>query len=177
MSRGGLRQPAGGRPRKARRPEPEILGPGEQPKVERRGGLRDPPGGRPSLAGSDAIGNLVRICRAIGKTQEQTARLAGMCRDTLFNHYHDEWEQGRDYIDVAVASKIVRMATSDIDDAPHLAAARLYALARLGWKEGQSLDVKMEEVGDKSNGQSALEIIEAKLAEKRERLASSRTLN
>jgi DNA-binding XRE family transcriptional regulator len=176
MSRGGLRQPSGGCPRKAAKPEPEILRPGEEPRIERRGGLRDPPGGRPSLAGNDVVGNLIRICAAIGKTQEQAARLAGFSRQTLLNHYHAEWEQGRDHIDVAVAAKIIRMATSDIDDAPHLAAARLYALARLGWREGQSLDVKME-VGDKSNGQSALEIIEAKLAEKRERLASSRTLN
>jgi hypothetical protein len=98
------------------------------------------PGRRPHQP-TDPLRNLVRICAALGKSQEMTAALVGIDHDTLMKNYRDDFVYGRDNVAVAVATKLVPAATAPEHTGATVSAAQFWARTQMGFRESSVVEV------------------------------------
>src|SRR5208282_3403627 len=87
--------------------------------------------GRPPHEPTPVSRNLAKLASAIGKTQEDIARLIGISQDTLVSYYREELEDGKSKVDIAVAGKLVAAATSAEHTGPTITAAIFYAKTQM----------------------------------------------
>lgn len=77
---------------------------------------------------------LVSLAAMSGGTQEKTASIIGIDRDTLRKYYSKEWEEGGEVANLKVVGNLYRMATSTTNDKTACTAAIWWTKARMGWK-------------------------------------------
>lgn len=99
---------------------------------------------------TDEQRNLVKLCMAIGYTQEQTARLIGphgITTETLVKHFKEELERGGEQVLASVAANLMSIAR-DKSHAKCVTAAIFILKARAGWRDNDRLSVDVEGAGD-----------------------------
>ncbi len=76
----------------------------------------------------------------IGLQHERIATVMGLSKPTLYRHYREQLDHGADEINGKVAMSLVEKALGDGPQA--VTAAIFLTKVRLGWKEGQRVEVE-----------------------------------
>jgi DNA-binding XRE family transcriptional regulator len=93
--------------------------------------------GRPEFAPTPEQRKMVEGMIRVGLTQEQTALVVGIARDTLAKHFREEIDRAKPVADAQVANNLIRQATKD--DFRAIPAAIYYTKAQMGWRETQNV--------------------------------------
>jgi len=83
----------------------------------------------------------VRLCAALGKTQEMTSALVGVGYETLMKNYREDLAYGRQHVELAVAGKLVSAATQKEHTGPSISAAQFWARTQMGFREASVVEV------------------------------------
>jgi hypothetical protein len=70
--------------------------------------------------------------------------LVGVNYDTLMKNYREDFQYGREHIELGVANKLVAAATAPEHTSPTITAAMFYAKTRMGFTERSAVEVKGE---------------------------------
>jgi hypothetical protein len=107
--------------------------------------------GAPEHVRDPKIASIVELCKAIGYSIEQTARVAAIAKETLLKHYADEWEKGEDRVNAKIAGNLASIA-SDRTHPRSVVAAIFWMKTRAKWNDGNSITIKRGDASDLPEG-------------------------
>jgi hypothetical protein len=95
---------------------------------------------------TDQTRSLVSLCKAMGYTEDQTAKTVGIAVNTLKAHYREELDTGDLKANAKVAANLFTMATSPTHPKA-VTAAIFWAKSKMGWtdKASETEDPENEE--------------------------------
>ena len=117
------------------------------------------PRGRPPYIPNDRDRNRARLLAARDMTRQQIAYRLGICKDILNRHYKKEVDEGREQVDNAVYSNLIRMASTSNNPA----ACIFYCKTRLGMRETDRLE--MEHSGEITHKHATPKIVPLSIEE------------
>lgn len=83
---------------------------------------------------TDQTRSLVSLCKAMGYTEDQTAKTVGIALNTLKAHYREELDTGDLKANAKVAANLFTMATSPTHPKA-VTAAIFWAKSKMGWSD------------------------------------------
>lgn len=78
---------------------------------------------------------IVTMAAAVGQTHESIARLIGIGKGTLQDHFSEELALGIDQANLKVGGNMFKMATGNPESKSTVTAAIWWTKARMGWKD------------------------------------------
>lgn len=102
--------------------------------------------------------NLVSMCKAMGLTDEQTARQVnfaegGIAKSTLYKHFKPELDDGGYRIHARVAANMARIAMDGAHKGTVL-AGMFWLKSRLGWQMPETVDIAVGLPGKNGPGKN-----------------------